>query len=261
MRKFARIGVAAAFALVVAAPLGASAQPASYLKGLKPTVHNNAGISGLWNMTGKVPSTAPIRDQIARTEKGGLPKFTPQANAVFEKRLVEAENGHPFATMGARCLWQGIPMMMFAAVEGPIEILETPGRVTILSTEFNESWLIYLNQPHRDGPDLPNWHGDSIGHWEGKTLVIDTVGLTDKTVLDHVGMPHSDELHVVTRLTRLDPETLEVRVTMTDPKTFVEPWTRRNVYKRAKPDERVEEEVCDNQRNGVDSEGHSTFFK
>ena len=211
-------------------------------------------------MTGKISSQKPPREQIARTEKGDLPKFTPEGWALFDKRLVDAENGKPYATMGARCLWQGIPMMLFAAVEGPIQILETPGQVTILSTEFGEVWLIYLNRKHKPADEIdPNWHGDSIGHWEGDTLVIDTIGLTDRTPIDHIGMPHSDQLHVVTRLRRLDKDTLENRTTMDDPKTFLEPWTRRNVYKRAAPDDEVFEQVCDNLRETVDSEGHVVF--
>ena len=82
----------------------------------------------------------------------------------------------------------------------------------------------------------------------------------DRTTVDHVGMPHSADLHVVSRLRRLDKETLEVRVALNDPKTFVEPWTRKVIYKRAKPGERLEESLCDNQRNGVDNEGHAVFF-
>jgi hypothetical protein len=259
LRKVRWIGFAAAAALATFCSIPAAAQPAPYLKGAKSPALSDAGISGVWNMTGKVPSNRPPREQIARTEKGDLPVLLPGPAAVFEKRLVDAENGHPYATMGARCMPQGIPMMLFAAAEGPIEILETPGRVTIVSTEFNEVWLIYLNQKHREDPD-PDWHGDSVANWQGKTLVVDTIGLTDKTTIDHVGMPHSDQLRVVTRLRRLDKDTVEVRATMYDPLTFAQPWTRRTVYKRAKPGDRVEEEVCDNQRNGVDSEGHAIFF-
>jgi hypothetical protein len=253
-----RLGLAIALALSLSSPARLSAQPVPYIKGLQRTVFNDTGISGLWNMTGKVPSSRPVREQIARDEHGQLPKLLPGPAAVFEKRLVDAENGRPFATMGAMCMQQGIPLMMFAAAEGPVEILETPGRVVIISTEFDEVWSIFLNAKHKSDPD-PNWHGDSVGHWEGDTLVVDTIGLMDRTTIDHVGMPHSEQLHVISRIRRLDKETLEVRVTMDDPQTFVSPWTRRVIYKRAKPDERLEESLCDNQRNGVDSEGHATF--
>jgi hypothetical protein len=251
------LGAALLFGLAV--PVGAMAQPAPYLKGALNPEQSLTGISGLWRMQGHIPSSRPVRTRVARTEEGQLPPLLPEAAALLEKRLKAAENGQPFANMGSTCMPEGIPLMLFAAVEGPIEILETPGRVTIISQEFNEVWLIYLDQKHAVDPD-PSWHGDSVAHWEGDTLVIDTIGLTDKTTIDHVGMPHSEDLRVVTRLRRLDKDTLEVRATMDDPKTFSRPWTRRFLYKRPMPGERVEEEVCDGQRNGVNSAGHATFL-
>ena len=258
-RRLAWAPMAVVLALIVTGPTPSAAQPVPYLKNQRPTILNDVGISGLWTMTGKVQSSKPVREQIARDENGKLPKLLPGPARVFENRLVDAEHGQPFATMGAMCLNQGIPLMMFAAAEGPVEILETPGRVIIISTEFDEVWSVYLDQKHREDLD-PNWHGDSVGHWEGNTLVVDTIGLMDRTTIDHVGMPHSTDLHVVSRFRRVDKDTLEIRVTMDDPKTFVEPWTRKVIYKRAQTDERLEESLCDNQRNGVDSEGHAVFF-
>jgi hypothetical protein len=254
-----RLGLVIALTLSLNVPAQLWAQQVPYLKGQRPTMLNYVGISGLWNMTGKVSSSRPPREQVARDENGKLPRLLPGPASVFEKRLVDAEDGRPFATMGAMCMNQGIPLMMFAAAEGPVEILETPGRVVIISTEFDEVWSIHLDQKHQEDLD-PNWHGDSVGHWEGNTLVVDTIGLMDQTTIDHVGMPHSTDLHVVSRIRRLDKETLEVRVRMDDPKTFIEPWTRKVIYKRAKPGERLEESLCDNQRNGVDSTGHAVFF-
>lgn len=253
-------GVVAAAALLLPALVSAPAfaQPAPYLKGARNPVLNDTGVAGVWNMQGHVSSSEPVRKQGAFTEEGKVPPLLPEAKTLYESRLVAAENGKPFAHMGTRCLPEGVPLMLFAAVEGPVEILETPGRVTILSQEFGETWLIYMDQKHRPDPD-PTWHGDSVGHWEGKTLVIDSIALNPDTTIDHVGMPHSEDLRVVTRLTRLDKETLEVRATMYDAKTFSAPWTRRFIYKRAKPGERVEEQVCDNRRNDVDSEGNATF--
>jgi hypothetical protein len=152
--------------------------------------------------------------------------------------------------------------MLHAAVGGPLEILETPGKVTIISDAYNEMWFIYLNQKHPPRDDLePTFHGDSVGHWEGDTLVVDTIGVTTKTTLDQVGMPHSEEMRVTTRIHRTDPKTLEVMVTVDDPKTFAKPWSRRQIYKKAADDSRVMEAVCENQRNGLDSSGYqSTTF-
>jgi hypothetical protein len=90
--------------------------------------------------------------------------------------------------------------------------------------------------------------------------VVDTVGLSgDKTTIDQVGTPHSDALHLVTRIRRPDPDTLEFVVTIDDPVTFTRPWDRRVVYKRAPPGSRVEEWVCDNARNMPGGAGFQTF--
>ena len=122
-----------------------------------------------------------------------------------------------------------------------------------------EHWLVYLNVRHPADVD-PSFHGDSVGHWEGDTLVVDTVGLAgDKTTLDQVGTPHSDELHVVTRLRRNGPDELEIRVRMEDPKTFTRPFERRVVYRRAAPGVRLEEYVCENQANPPDAQGYQGF--
>jgi hypothetical protein len=83
---------------------------------------------------------------------------------------------------------------------------------------------------HPDDLD-PSWMGHAIGHWEGATLVVDTVGLTDKSWLDTAGHPHSDTLHVVERIRRVDHDTLENTLTFDDPKTYTRTWTSTIIYK------------------------------
>ena len=268
MRLAPKITSLAVLVAGLALPIGGMAQPVPYLKDAQSWEQSTAGISGRWVMQrdrpNRSPDVAPKPDEpklppeVARGEDGKPPILLPAAKAVLDKRLAATASGHPFAWMGASCTWQGIPLMMFAAVEGPVQIFETPGQVTILSQELNEIWQIYLQDKHHRVFE-PTWHGDSIGHWEGDTLVVDTIGLTDKTTVDYAGTPHSEDLHVVTRIRRIDPTTLEIRATMDDPKTFAQPWTRRVTYKKARPDQLVEEEVCDNERNSVDANGDTTF--
>ena len=267
MRIMSKVPCLAVLVAGLALPIGGMAQPAPYLNGAQSWEQSTTGISGRWVMQRdrpNRPADAPKPDaaapppEVARGEDGKLPSLLPAAKAVLDKRLAATASGHPFAWMGASCTWQGIPLMMFAAVEGPIQVYEVPGQVTILSQELNEIWQIYLQDKHHRIFE-PTWHGDSIGHWEGDTLVVDTIGLTDKTTVDYAGTPHSEDLHVVTRIRRIDPDTMEIRVTMDDPKTFSQPWTRRVLYKKARPDQLVEEEVCDNERNSVDANGNTTF--
>ena len=248
----------AAFAFL---PTGGSAQTAEYLRGTRPWYENTTGISGLWDQQGYLSSsTNSARARAAKTIDGQAPPILPEPAKILEKRLVDAEQGKPFANTASQCLPQGIPYMLFAAVGGPLQILETPQQVTIISEAYNEMWFIYLDgSKHPPLDDLePTYHGDSIGHWEGDTLVVDTVGLKTNTTLDQVGTPHSDALHVITRIRRLDPKTLEFRVTIDDPKTFSKPWDRRVTYKPSEHDARIGEVVCENQRNGPTADGHQT---
>ena len=247
--------------LTALAPSVSAAQAAAYLKGATPWQQSTTGISGLWNMQGYVSSsTNPPRKRVALTIDGQLPPLLPWAAELLEKRLVDAEHDKAVANTASLCLPQGVPYMIHAAVGGPLQILETPGQVTIISEAYNEMWFIYLNQKHPPREDLePTYHGDSVAHWEGDALVVDTIGLNTKTTLDQVGMPHSEDLRVITRIRRTDAKTLEFLVTVDDPKTFAKPWSRRQMYQKAADDARVNEVVCENQRNGVDSEGYQSL--
>jgi hypothetical protein len=257
--KFIGSALLGAVALVALSPLSGSAQPADYLKGTKPWYEGAHGVSGLWEQQGYISSsTNPPRARVARTLDGKIPPMLPWAQELLEKRLVDAEHGKPFANTASQCLPQGVPYLLFAAVGGPLQILETPGQVTLINDAYNEMWFVYLGAKHPPQEDLePTYHGDSVGHWEGDTLVIDTLGgFNTKTTLDQVGMPHSDSMHVITKVRRTDADHLEFLVTVDDPKTFSAPWTRRVTYKKAANDARVAEEVCDNQRNGMDANGY-----
>ena len=89
-----------------------------------------------------------------------------------------------------------------------------------------DHYVRHIYTERREHPkDLaPTWMGDSIGKWDRGTLIVDTVGLTDKSWLDQVGHPHSDALHVVERIKRIDHETLEDNLLFDDPKAYTKPW-------------------------------------
>jgi hypothetical protein len=138
----------------------------------------------------------------------------------------------------------------------PIEILVTSGKVTMLLEEFNNYRQIFLDEQHPEDPD-PSFMGHSVGRWEGDTLVIDTVGLTDRTTLDPVGTPHSDQLHLVERLRRISANKLELVVDFEDSKTFTRPWQTTTTFE-AVPDMRLAEGLCENNRNGPTADGRQT---
>jgi hypothetical protein len=102
---------------------------------------------------------------------------------------------------------------------------------------------IYLNRQHHKDLD-PTYSGDSVGKWEGDTLVLDTIGFNDKTWLDAVGLPHSDAMHVIERIRRTDHDTLVDDVTIDDSKAYTKPFTVQQVYK-LKPGWEIQEYVCE----------------
>jgi len=139
------------------------------------------------------------------------------------------------------CLPVGVTRQ--ANAPDPIEIVQTPNRVVILY----ESWHIFRSIPTdgRDHPKIqdPTWFGNSVGKWDGDTLVIDITGMNDKTALDTNGHPHSDQLHLIERLRRTGPKTMSYEVTVDDPKAYVSPWKQSRVF-QLKPGLELMEYVC-----------------
>ena len=120
--------------------------------------------------------------------------------------------------------------------------------------------FIYLTDKHSSLDDIdPSYHGESIGHWEQDTLVVDTIDMTDKSTVDKYGIPHSDALHVIERIRMTSKDALEDVVTMEDPKAFSAPWTFRATYARQPADTRLQEYFCENNRNPVDKNGNVIF--
>jgi hypothetical protein len=142
------------------------------------------------------------------------------------------------------CLPQGVPRIMFVPL--PFEIFQVPGRVLLYQEAGNQLRQIHLDRPHLKDPD-PTYNGDSIGKWEGDTLVVDTIGFNDITWVDHVGLPHSDALHVIERIRRVNHDTLQDDLTIDDPKTYTKPWTATQIYK-LHPGWEIAEYVCDNNK-------------
>jgi hypothetical protein len=109
-------------------------------------------------------------------------------------------------------------------------IVQTPAQVYLLF-EYLHTWrIVTMDRPHAKDLDS-TWLGDSVGHYDGDALVIDTIGYNDKTWLDMVGHPHSDQLHTVERLRRLSHDTLELQLTIEDPKAYTQSFTSKKTFK------------------------------
>ena len=147
----------------------------------------------------------------------------------------------PFATCG---LPAGAPRMM--SLPGVHEWILRPGEVRHAVEDGNSVQRIYTGgRQHPDGDDLfATYTGDNVGHWEGETLVIDTVGLKSDTWLDGAGRIHSDQTHVVTRLKMTAPNLLEARIQIDDPVAFTRPWRLVRRYRRLPAGSFVHDYAC-----------------
>jgi hypothetical protein len=189
------------------------------------------------------------------TADGQPPPYQPWARAEVERRLQSFKDRRPVAKLSASCIPGGTPQMMQPAPQLPIEIVETPGQVTVLFESMTTFRIIRMNESHPADPD-PTFFGNSVGHWEGDTLVVDTIALKEVTTIDDV-VPHSEALHVTERLHRTGPGSMEILETIDDPKVFTRPYTYRFSFKRV-PGQRLKEFICENNRNAPDAEGRTT---
>jgi hypothetical protein len=188
-------------------------------------------------------------DRTFRPVEGGLPPFTERGRREWERNVKADEAGTPVADAPTACLPHGIPRLL--ASPYPIQIVTIPGQITWVHEVNRNQRFIYLNESHP--ANLPKTYlGHSVGHWEGDTLVIDTIAMNDKTRIDEEGITHSDQLHVVERIRKvqLDGKTqLENLITIADPVMFTKPWTTKRLYV-SRPDVRLMEYVCEeNNRN------------
>ena len=141
-----------------------------------------------------------------------------------------------------RCLLPGVPRI--TTMPMPFEIVETPKQIVIAYESFHAFRIIPINDKLVHPDDLvPTWMGDSVARWDGDTLVIDVTGFNDKTWLGGNGSFHSENLHVVERLTLNSDDTITYVATVTDPKVLTRSWTTGAVLRRP-PNTRVEEYEC-----------------
>jgi hypothetical protein len=165
----------------------------------------------------------------------------------WAKEIMKRENdkvlsgGMPYAARSS-CMPAGVPAFMGFAVVEPIHFLQTPKVVTMIFSGDAQVRHLYLDVPHLSNLK-PSWYGESVGHYEGDTLVVDTVGMNDKTYVDNFRTPHTEKLHVVERYKLVeDGKTLQVTFRVEDPDTFYEPWSAINNFRRVQLP--MHEEAC-----------------
>ncbi len=190
-------------------------------------------LSGVWNGGG------PVGDLAQGLAKGETIPILPEALALMKSRDSKDDPE-------ANCLPTGVPRI----APYPWRIVQTPTHIFFLFEGNIHSYRqIFMDgKPHPKDPD-PSWYGDSRGHWEGDTLVVDTIGFNDKFWFDFRGHPHTEQLHTIERYTRTDLGTLVNDVTIDDPGDYSKPFTL-HFTARMRPNEELMEYIC--QENNQD---------
>ena len=167
----------------------------------------------------------------------GPPPYKPEAEAKRQQYLARRGIDDPMA----RCLLSGVPRITVRPL--PFEIIQLRDRVVILYEVHHGFRIIPTDgRPHPDDLE-PSYLGDSIGRWEGDTLVVDVIGFNTNTWLAGVGTIHSEKLRVTERYTRDTHDTIAYEATLDDPEVFTKPW-KQYATLRLRPGERIREYEC-----------------
>ena len=211
-------------------------------------------LTGIWGIYRGGPGSDP---KLAPPPPSPLvlkPEYAKPYEAKRARESAAAQRGEQLANNSALCVPYGVPAMMSVAIY-PVEFIQTPRQVTIISEAFSEVRRVYMDRPQWKIEDVaPGFYGRSVGHWDGDTLIVDTVGIKP-SVSGYRGMPHSPQMHVTERIRMLTQDILHDQITIEDPVVLEKPLTYTVGNKRMPPDYEMVEFVCDNNREYIDENG------
>jgi hypothetical protein len=194
--------------------------------------------AGVPNLTGKWAMNRRITHLLTRD--GKEPPLNAAGKAEYEKRQAALHAGDKTTDPINACLMHGTPRLLYAPY--PFLILQTTRSVNFVHEVNHTFRIIYWDKDLPEDPD-PDYLGYSVARFEGSTLVIDTIGLNDKTWLDYSGLPHGEKLKVQERYTLTSSNTIKGSITLTDPDYYTAAWTT-NFTLRRQPGLQIEENVC-----------------
>ncbi len=216
------------------------------------------GINGSWEAypqrsagLGSTENSRPVPAPAPVPEPPLKPEYLAAWKAAQSKAAELTRQGLPPASSGSACLPEGMPAMMQATF--PMEVLESPGRVTIIQEAFNQVRRVFLDeQPLAPEEAEPWFSGHSAGKWEGDTLVVKTVGVKEDVRFRNT--PHSMNMRITERIRLVNPDFMEDQVTIEDPEYLTKPWTWTWMYRRW-PGYKVQEYICEDNKYFADPEG------
>jgi hypothetical protein len=188
--------------------------------------------TGAWTVSAYSPSLKPA--------DGKPVPFKPQAKALYAKHLADAAKGNKAYDTTGICFPDGLPRIL---LKEPFEVLQHDKEIAFVA-QSRVPWRVYMGEAPPTDPD-PLFMGYSVGKWQGSTLVVDTSGFRDTTLLDDKGLPHSEALHVTQRL-RMGKggKTMTISFTIDDPQTYTRPWTATASFVKKPKSFEFPEEVC-----------------
>jgi hypothetical protein len=215
-------------------------QPVSFDKNF-PFLRNDQAIQSKSNATYRV----------ADTSNPNLKPWVVEELKRYNEKVFAGEIG---TTPRWSCLPGGVPGFSIFVVEA-VYIIQAPKEVHLVYTGDHQIRHVYMNVPHSANP-TPSWYGESVGHYEGDTLVVDTIGLSPKAVIDNYHTPHTEQLHVVERYRLIeDGKKLEVSLTVDDPGAFNAPWKAVQTYDRTMRGPQPEQNCSENNFDPFDLKG------
>jgi len=163
------------------------------------------------------------------------PILQPWAREVLRKHNALVLSGKPAFPPQASCWPVGVPHFLLYPVQ-PVYFVQAPKEVVMTWQADHQIRHVYLDVPH-SAKVKPSWYGESVGRYEGDTLVVDTIGLNTRTPVDGYQTPHTEQLHVIERFHMTNGgKILQVDVHVEDPGTFTTPWNAIQRYRRVEPD-------------------------
>jgi hypothetical protein len=201
------------------------------------TAGGKPDFSGIW----RTPSDKYLENLGA---DGVQIPMLPWAAKVYQERVENNGKDRP----GGLCLPHSVTD--FDAHFNPRKIIQTPGQIAMLFESYHSFREIFIDGRPLPKDPAPAWFGYSVGKWEGQTLVVNSIGINEKTWLDDSGHPHSDAMRVIERFQRPDFGHMTVQLTIDDPKTYSRPWTVTIPWDLF-PDTELLDWVCENEKDAV----------